>query len=88
MNNGTLLSAIRGPVMLITVGVLLAIDNMFDVSFSRTWPVIIIMFGVLKLLERLTVRPLEQPAYPQAYTAPAFNPQPTPAAEPPQEKQP
>jgi hypothetical protein len=46
-----LLSAIRGPVILITLGSLIAIDHAGGLRFSRTWPILIIMFGLLKLAE-------------------------------------
>ena len=46
------LCAIRGPVLLITLGVLLAIDHFGTVSFGRTWPVLLIVFGLFKLAER------------------------------------
>lgn len=44
--------AIRGPVMLIAVGTLFAVDQARGWGFERTWPVLIILFGVFKLLER------------------------------------
>ena len=50
------LSAIRGPVMLITLGVLLSIDHFGTVSFARTWPILLIVFGIFKLLERSGAR--------------------------------
>jgi hypothetical protein len=50
------LSAIRGPVLLITLGVLLSIDHFGTVSFARTWPVMLIVFGLFKLLERSGAR--------------------------------
>jgi hypothetical protein len=46
------LCAIRGPIMLITLGVLLSIDHFGSVSFARTWPVLLIVFGLFKLMER------------------------------------
>ncbi len=46
-----LVSAIRGPVILITLGTLIAIDHAGGMRFSRTWPILIIMFGILKLAE-------------------------------------
>lgn len=49
---GNFISAIQGPVLLITLGVLLAIDQMGVYSFGRTWPVLLIVFGVFKLAER------------------------------------
>ncbi|MBK5290931.1 MAG: hypothetical protein JJE04_04450 [Acidobacteriia bacterium] len=51
--NNSLMRAIRGPIVLITLGVLLACDHMGPYGISRTWPVIIIMIGLMKLLERL-----------------------------------
>ncbi|MCX6620652.1 MAG: DUF5668 domain-containing protein, partial [Acidobacteria bacterium] len=56
MNNQNLLCAIRGPIMLITVGTLFAVDHFGPYPFWRTWPVLIIVYGILKLLERATVR--------------------------------
>jgi hypothetical protein len=41
--------------MLITLGILLAIDHFGDFSFGRTWPLLVIVFGILKLLERMAV---------------------------------
>jgi hypothetical protein len=54
--NPAFLCAIRGPVMLITLGVLLSIDHFGNVSFGRTWPVMLIVFGLFKLLERSGAR--------------------------------
>jgi cell wall-active antibiotic response 4TMS protein YvqF len=48
----SMVGVIRGPVMLIALGVLLAIDHAGRTSFARTWPVLLILFGALTLLER------------------------------------
>ncbi len=61
----TFLQAIRGPLMLITLGALVAIDYAGVYGFWRTWPILIIVFGVLKLLERATAKPA--PPYPGQY---------------------
>lgn len=53
IHGGALVRAIRGPVMLIALGVLMAIDHAGTMSFSRTWPALIILFGVMKLGERV-----------------------------------
>lgn len=50
--NRNFMCAIRGPVLLIVLGILMAIDQMGSYSFSRTWPALLIVFGVLKLAER------------------------------------
>lgn len=59
------IQAIRGPVVLITVGILFAIHQAGILSFSRTWPLIIIVIGCMKLLERM-VTPPQPPAAAQA----------------------
>ena len=55
-NTGSLLSAIRGPVLLITLGVLFAIDYAGGVSVSRTWPALLIVVGLFKLAEHAAVK--------------------------------
>ena len=59
-----LLRALGGPLTLILVGVLFVIDHAGVVSVSKTWPVIIIFLGLIRLAERAF------PAEP-----PPFNPQ-------------
>ena len=65
MNSASLLQAARGPILLIVLGVLLAIDHFGPASFWRTWPLLVITYGVMKLLERVAARPVqyEQPPY-------------------------
>lgn len=46
----TLIRAITGPVILITVGVLFLIDRFSQIGFQQTWPVLLIVIGILKLL--------------------------------------
>jgi hypothetical protein len=58
-NNPTLLRAIRGPIMLITVGVLFALDHMTRFTFGRTWPAILIVLGLLSLGDRFAPKPTE-----------------------------
>jgi fatty acid desaturase len=55
-----LVQAVRGPIMLIALGTLVAMDYFGVYGFGRTWPVLIILFGVLKLLEKLVARPIAQ----------------------------
>jgi hypothetical protein len=44
-----LVQAVRGPLMLITIGVLFAFDRFTDFRFSQTWPVVLIVAGILRL---------------------------------------
>jgi uncharacterized membrane protein len=53
--------AIRGPILLITIGVLFAMHQAGVLHFSRTWPLIIIVIGILKLVERLVIPPPPNP---------------------------
>jgi hypothetical protein len=47
--------AIRGPVVLITVGLLFVADYFGSFPFYKTWPVLLIVYGALKLFERIVV---------------------------------
>ena len=49
----SLLRSIRGPVMLVTLGTLFMIDHSGGASFHRTWPVLLIVIGVMRLGEYL-----------------------------------
>lgn len=81
--------AVRGPVMLIALGTLFAMDQAGGWGFERTWPVLIILFGVFKLLER-SMGPVYAP-YPYGpgntpYGAPVHPPPPPiPSSQPPKE---
>jgi hypothetical protein len=62
MNNSYLLiRAARGPLMLITLGVLTSLHRFQDISFTKTWPVLLIVLGVMKLLERAASRVDDRP---------------------------
>ena len=45
-----LMRAIRGPVTIITIGVLFTVDRFTQYHFSQTWPVLLIVMGLLQLL--------------------------------------
>jgi hypothetical protein len=48
--------AIRGPILLITIGILFAIHQAGVLPIYRSWPFILIVIGLMKLFER-TVAP-------------------------------
>lgn len=78
MNGGdrSVARAVRGPLVLITVGVLFALNNFTRYGFDQTWPVLLIVFGLLSLLARS--------AQPPRRTVPPIPPrQPYPPAAPP-----
>src|ERR1043166_9828741 len=69
-------NAIRGPIILITVGVLFALNNFSNLGFDKTWPVLLIVIGLLSLMRRGMAPP---PPPPPAQTyQPQFNPYPPP----------
>jgi hypothetical protein len=74
MNGGdvSLARALRGPVTLITLGVLFALNNFTPYGFGQTWPVLLIVFGLLSLLGRgAEPRPPAGPAAPPRQPYPA-----------------
>lgn len=69
------LRAIRGPMLLITVGVLFAIHQAGIYPIWRTWPFILIVAGVLILAERLAGPPGTPSAAPGQAAPPYAAPQ-------------
>jgi hypothetical protein len=72
----SMVRAIRGPITLITVGVLFALNNFTEFTFDKTWPVLLIVFGLLSLLRRgmepvAPLPPPVQPYPPPVYAYPA-----------------
>ncbi len=63
--SSSLIHAIRGPIILITIGSLFALSNFTPYGFGQTWPVILIVVGVLTLLGRATASPGPEPPPPQ-----------------------
>jgi len=74
----SLVNAIRGPVTLITLGVLFALNNFTNYGFDKTWPVLLIVFGLLSLLRRSveTAPPPTAPNFPPPNFPPQYNPYP------------
>ena len=50
----TMIQALRGPVMMITIGVLFLLNMFTPFAFDRTWPLILIVLGVMALAETRT----------------------------------
>src|SRR5262245_42653349 len=74
-NEIPLARAIRGPITLITLGILFALNNFTQYRFSQTWPVLLIVFGLLSLLRRAEPLPPPPPG-PAAWTMPVNPPAP------------
>jgi hypothetical protein len=71
--------AIRGPIMVITVGVLFVLNNFTQFSFGETWPVLVIVAGLISLLGRGMAQPTQPPPPPFSTFQP---PPPPPTAGP------
>ena len=74
---------LMGPAILVTLGVLFLLDNISNVDFGKTWPAILLVIGVVKLMQSNAsydghVGPL--PPGPDGY--PPTPPPPTPGAPP------
>ena len=63
MYGANFIQAARGPVMLMTLGILLAMHQNTAWGFEQTFPVLIIVFGIMKLLERAVDRRVEPPPF-------------------------
>lgn len=55
-SNPPLMRALTGPIVLTTLGALLMLDYVGSFNFGRTWPVLLIVFGLCKMLEFATAR--------------------------------
>jgi hypothetical protein len=76
-----LLQSIKGPVIMITIGVLFAADRFTDYHFHQTWPVLLIVIGLMQLLAGRRRRPDYYPPPAPGSGRGPFVP-PTPAAPP------
>ena len=68
-----LVRAIRGPVTLIVLGSLFALDHLTGLGFRQTWPVLLIVYGLLALFGRES-RPAYVPPPPGAPSGPPAGP--------------
>jgi hypothetical protein len=57
MKPASYIRAIRGPVMLIGLGVAMLVDHFGRVTFWQSWPALLILFGLMVLAERIFSRP-------------------------------
>lgn len=57
MANGYYSRRLMGPIVLITIGVLFLMDQIGDWSFGRTWPILLIVIGAVKIFERFIAPP-------------------------------
>jgi hypothetical protein len=74
MNSWLLIRRLRGPAFLILVGITALLNQWGVLSFSRSWPLYLILAGVIGLAERaaLLAAPPAPPVYPGPYTPSAY----------------
>jgi Domain of unknown function (DUF5668) len=78
MNTWLLIRRLRGPAFVVLVGITALLNQWGVLSFSRSWPLYLILAGVIGLAERaaLAVAPAVPPVYPNPYAPPAYSPVP------------
>jgi hypothetical protein len=69
MNSWLLIRRLRGPAFLILVGITALLNQWGVLSFSRSWPLYLILAGVIGLAERAAIiaAPPAPPVYPGPY---------------------
>jgi Domain of unknown function (DUF5668) len=70
MNSWLLIRRLRGPAFLIMFGITALLNQWGILSFSRSWPLYLILAGVIGLAERaaLTAAPPANPYMPAPYS--------------------
>lgn len=78
MNSWLLIRRSRGPAFLILVGITALLNQWGVLSFSRSWPLYLILAGVIGLAERAAIlaAPPAPPMYPGSYASNAYPPAP------------
>lgn len=79
---------LMGPAMLVTIGVLFLLDNVSHIDFGKTWPAILLVIGVVKLMQsnasfegHIGTLPPAAGAAPSAPPPSVTNPDPTSSGE-------
>jgi hypothetical protein len=79
MNQYIFLQRIQGPALLLIFGVTALLDQWHIMSFGKSWPLYLIVLGILKLAQRTALMNAEPPSYP-GYPASAGGAPPPPPA--------
>jgi hypothetical protein len=85
MNAWLLIRRLRGPAFLILLGVTALLNQWGVLSFGRSWPLYLILAGILGLAERAAIAaapPAVPPLYPGAYAGSASGLPADPLADP------
>ena len=64
-NRAAFVRAVRGPMLLIALGVLFVLDQQTEsLTLHRTWPILLILMGLFRLAEKLVAPPPPAGSYP------------------------
>ena len=74
MNQYIFLQRIQGPAMLLTFGVCALLDQWDVINFGRSWPLYLIVLGVIKLAQRAALATAAPPPYQPGYGYPGYQP--------------
>jgi hypothetical protein len=81
MNSWLFIRRLRGPAFIILVGITALLNQWGVLSFGHSWPLYLILAGVLMLAERAALAaappaapPAYPPVYPGAYAPAAYSP--------------
>ncbi len=81
MNSWLFIRRLRGPAFIILVGITALLNQWGVLSFGHSWPLYLILAGVLMLAERAALAaappaapPVYPPVYPGAYAPAAYSP--------------
>lgn len=78
MNRYIFLHRIKGPVMILVFGVTALLDQWHILTYGQSWPLYLIVFGVLQLAERAAWAEAQYPGqYPGPPTGPGQYPGPS-----------
>jgi hypothetical protein len=72
-----LFRALRGSVWVTLIGILFLLDSFYILPWGRSWPIIIIVAGLMAIFQRISYNAAMAPAYP--YPAPPATPPPPPS---------
>ncbi len=61
MNQYLLLRRLRGPVILVTIGVMALLEQYNVLGFGQSWPLLLIVIGIMQLAERAALAQMEPP---------------------------
>ena len=74
MNQYIFLQRIQGPALLLTFGVCALLDQWDVMNFGRSWPLYLIVLGIIKLAQRAALATAEPPPYQPGYGYPGYQP--------------